>query len=106
MECVIYHGYTSDYHDVYVYLKDKKDIELIPKELLERFKKLTYSFSFELNQERKLERVDASNVINSLSEKGYYIRIDSPETEDLLNKYRKDQGLPPIVNERLNNPGE
>lgn len=63
--------------DTYLYLVDKDDFSVLPEDLLKVFGDPEFSFSFELNKDRKLAMVDAGEVLNSLESQGYHLQLQS-----------------------------
>ena len=88
MECLIYRAYTAELHQVYLYLRDRDTLDLIPQEIRKGLRKLEYSFAFDRTGDRSLERESAREVLAALQERGWFIRVDSNESENLLEKLR------------------
>ena len=86
MECLIYRGFTRELHPVYLYLESREALDRIPEEIKKSIRKLEYSFSFDLTPERRLERVSAAEVLKALSDRGWFLRVDSNESENLLEE--------------------
>ena len=86
MECLIYRGFTRELHPVYLYLESREALDRIPEEIKKSIRKLECSFSFDLTPERRLERVSAAEVLKALSERGWFLRVDSNESENLLEE--------------------
>ena len=89
MECLIYRAYTAELRPVYLYLKDREALDQVPQEVKKKLRKLEYSFTFDLTPERYLERVSARDVMTALEEKGWFIRVDSSTSENLLEELRR-----------------
>ncbi len=73
MLCHIYR--SNQKIDTYLYLIDKDDFSIIPPELLRVFGPPEFSFSFDLNQERKLAREDTGEVLENLEKQGYHLQL-------------------------------
>ena len=73
MLCHIYR--SNQKIDTYLYLIDKDDFSIIPPELLRVFGPPEFSFSFDLNQERKLAKEDAAEVLENLEKQGYHLQL-------------------------------
>ena len=73
MLCHIYR--SNQKIDSYLYLIDKDDFSIIPPELLRVFGPPEFSFSFDLNQERKLAREDNAEVLENLEKQGYHLQL-------------------------------
>ncbi len=80
------HIYRSNLKlDTYLYLIDKDDFSVIPQELLRVFGPPEFSFSFDLTEERKLAKEDASEVIENLETQGYHLQLQDDELiEEML----------------------
>lgn len=71
--------------DTYLYLAARDDFSVIPAALLRVFGPPEYSFSFDLEPERKLAREDAAAVIANLKEQGYHLQLQADELiEEML----------------------
>ena len=73
MKCFVYKSNRKA--DSYIYLNQKDDFEKIPEQLLQLFGKPEFALEFELAEDRKLALADAKQVIQSLSEQGYYLQM-------------------------------
>ena len=89
VEC---HVYRSKYKKgMYIYLTEKDDFESIPEELRRRVGTLEFSFSFTLEESRKLMRYDTQEVIKQLQDSGFFLQMPPPETNFLdLNLHQSD----------------
>ena len=73
---MLYHIYRSNLKlDTYLYLLDKDDFTIIPRELLRVFGPPEFSFSFDLTEERKLAKEDAAEVLENLKQQGYHLQL-------------------------------
>ena len=75
MQCHIYRSNRKV--DTYLYLQDKDDISVVPEDLLRVFGEPEFSFSFELDEERKLAREDAAEVLENLDSQGYHLQLQN-----------------------------
>ncbi|MEJ2115708.1 MAG: YcgL domain-containing protein [Gammaproteobacteria bacterium] len=75
MKCFVYKSIKKA--DSYIYINEKDNFQRIPKQLLLLFGKLEFTFEFELTIDRKLAIADAKQVMQSLSEQGYYLQMPS-----------------------------
>lgn len=73
MQCHIYR--SNKKVDTYLYLQEKDDFSVVPQDLLQLFGEPEFSFSFELEEERKLAREDASEVLENLESRGYHLQL-------------------------------
>lgn len=73
MNCAIYKGSKKDAH--YLYIEREDDFARVPDNLLEILGELSLVMSLELSAERKLMQADVRQVMQALSEQGYYFQI-------------------------------
>jgi uncharacterized protein YcgL (UPF0745 family) len=73
MLCHIYRSNRK--FDTYLYLVEKDDFSVVPDDLLRIFGDPEFSFSFDLQAERKLAREDTSEVLENLQEQGYHLQL-------------------------------
>ena len=73
MLCHIYR--SNQQPDTYLYLVDKDDFTIVPQELLRVFGPPEFSFSFDLTEDRKLAKEDATEVVNNLAQQGYHLQL-------------------------------
>jgi len=73
MLCHIYRSNRK--FDTYLYLVEKDDFSVVPDDLLRIFGDPEFSFSFDLQPERKLAREEASDVLENLQELGYHLQL-------------------------------
>lgn len=68
--------YRSDKKsETYLYVSAEMEFSDLPGELQERFGEPAFVMSLILSTDRKLARVDISQVIESIEEKGYYLQL-------------------------------
>ena len=60
---------------MYLYVHASKELGDLPEELLKLVKQLTHVMELELNEQRKLARVNVNEVISELEVKGYFIQM-------------------------------
>ena len=73
MKCFVYK--SNKKADSYIYLNQKDDFKKIPEQLLQLFGEPEFALEFELTEDRKLALADAKQVIQNLSEQGYYLQM-------------------------------
>ncbi len=73
MQSYIYKSLKKD--ELYLYLQKKDDFSEIPEPLLKSFGRLEFVMALEITPERKLARVDVSNVLLSLDDKGFFVQV-------------------------------
>lgn len=77
IDCVVYRCGKRD--EMYLYLvqdeEGEGDLARLPEELLRHTGKLEEVMKLSLTPERKLARVEVSDVITALQDKGYYLQM-------------------------------
>ncbi len=89
MQCFIYKSLKKD--ELYLYIKQKDYFSDIPEPLLESLGRLEFVMALELTPERTLARVDVNQVMQSLTEKGFFIQM--PPTPITANINLKNNPL-------------
>lgn len=85
MLCYVYK--SSKKEGVYLYVETKNMIDELPEELKNLTGKLELALTFKLTEDRKIQKVQAIDVMTAIKEKGYFLRIDSKdEIERLENE--------------------
>ncbi|AOA58634.1 YcgL domain-containing protein [Acinetobacter larvae] len=82
MHCDIYKSSKKDEMYLYIAAKDSTEqaedydpLAVLPDMLRQAFGRATFVMQLEIYQERKLARVSALHVIDSIAEKGYFIQL-------------------------------
>lgn len=73
MKCFVYKSIKKV--DSYIYINKKDNFENVPEQLLLLFGEPEFALEFELTQDRKLALADATQVIQSINEQGYYLQM-------------------------------
>lgn len=73
MKCFVYKSIKKV--DSYIYINQKDNFENVPEQLLLLFGEPEFALEFELTQDRKLALADATQVIQSINEQGYYLQM-------------------------------
>lgn len=73
MDCLIYRCSKQD--EMYLYARADLNTETLPEALLKHVGTLSQVMTLSLTAERKLARVDTAKVLQSLTEKGYYLQM-------------------------------
>ena len=73
MDCLIYR--CGKQEEMYLYTRTDFKTDALPEALLKRTGKLTQVMTLSLTAERKLARVDVANVMQKLTEQGYYLQM-------------------------------
>jgi uncharacterized protein YcgL (UPF0745 family) len=67
--------------ETYLYVPEESDFERVPAELLEAMGALELVMELELHEERQLARVNAIDVMKSVSKVGYFLQMPPVEPE-------------------------
>ncbi len=73
MNCAIYKGSKKDAH--YLYIEREADFERVPADLLDVLGELTLVMCIELSAGRQLVQADVLQVMQALSDQGYYFQV-------------------------------
>jgi uncharacterized protein YcgL (UPF0745 family) len=84
MQCVVYKG--SKKVDHYLYVEKENDFSRVPQTLLDMLGQLKLVIGLELSPERKLAQADVNEVMQQLSEQGYYFQMPPRTGEELLQQ--------------------
>ena len=83
MLCHIYRSNRK--FDTYLYLVEKDDFSVVPDDLLRVFGDPEFSFSFDLQPDRKLAREETGEVLENLQQQGYHLQLrDDVLVEQML----------------------
>lgn len=77
MLCHIYRSNLKP--DTYLYLVKRDEFSAVPRDLLKVFGEPEYSFSFDLQPERKLAKEDTDEVLANLEKQGYHLQMQADE---------------------------
>lgn len=89
MQCVIYKG--SKKIDHYLYVEEEDDFSRVPQALLNMLGRLKRVISLELSARRQLAQADVNDVMQQLTEQGYYFQMPPKTGEELLSQSIPDQ---------------
>ena len=67
--------------ETYLYVPEENDFQRVPKDLLDALGKLEPVMKLELDEQRQLARVDASEVIKNVLSAGYFLQLAPIESE-------------------------
>jgi len=84
MNCFVYRSQKKP--GMYLYLTEKDDFENVPESLIKLLGELTFSFEFNLSEDRKLVREEAKEVIRIMTESGYFLQMPPPKNENMENR--------------------
>ncbi len=73
VDCVVYR--CARQGDMYLYLRDQLKPEDLPEALCKMTGALTQVMTLSLDAQRKLARVDVSDVMRELQSKGFYLQM-------------------------------
>ena len=79
MICFVYR--SAKKNGMYLYLKEKDMFDEVPESLMKLLGELTFSFEFDLSEDRKLVREEAIEVIRIMKESGYFLQMPPPKSE-------------------------
>lgn len=75
--CAVYKSAKDD--GTYIYIDNATELDVLPKDLLDRFPKPQKVVTFPLSEDRKLPSADASKVMESIRTKGFYLQLPPPK---------------------------
>ncbi len=81
MNCYVYR--SKHKQGLYLYLVEKDDFSQVPESLLKMLGETTFSFEFDLSENRKLVRAEALEVIRNMKENGFFLQMP-PAKDELL----------------------
>jgi hypothetical protein len=67
--------------ETYIYLPEENNFKQVPGELLDAMGMLELVMKIEIDEQRKLARVDAKDVIKSVLKAGYFLQLPPIEPE-------------------------
>jgi len=67
---------------MYLYVRKEEGLSRVPEELLRHFGRAEHAMVLLLTPERKLARVSAAKIIESLQTQGYYLQLPPATTTD------------------------
>lgn len=79
MNCFVYRSEKKQ--GMFLYLSNKGSFDCVPESLLKLLGETTFSFEFDLSQDRKLVRVEAVEVMKTMHENGYFLQMPPPKSE-------------------------
>ncbi len=77
--------------DMYIYLSEKDNFDVIPDDLRKNLGILEFAMELELDSDKKLAKEDPVKVMENLKNQGFHLQMP-PETpvDDLLEKIAKE----------------
>lgn len=79
MNCFVYRSDRKS--GMYLYLKEKDNFSSVPQALLDLLGDITFSFEFDLGEDRKLVRAEAKEVIRNMQENGFFLQMPPSKDE-------------------------
>ena len=79
MNCYVYR--SKHKQGLYLYLAEKDDFSRVPDSLLKLLGETLFSFEFNLSEDRKLVRAEASEVIRNMKENGFFLQMPPARDE-------------------------
>lgn len=73
MQCFVYKSNKKS--DTYIYVERKGDFSKIPEKLMKMLGALEFVMNLELSAQRKLANADPKDVMQMLSDEGYYLQL-------------------------------
>ena len=67
--------------ETYLYVPEENDFQRVPKDLLDALGTLELVMQIELDERRRLARVDAKDVMKGVSRVGYFLQLAPIEPE-------------------------
>jgi hypothetical protein len=67
--------------ETYLYVPEENDFQHVPQDLLDALGTLELVMELELDEQRRLARVDAKEIMKSLSRVGYFLQLAPIESE-------------------------
>ncbi|MCL4108282.1 UNVERIFIED_CONTAM: hypothetical protein GTU68_065310 [Idotea baltica] len=66
---------------MFLYLKNKDDFSTLPEKLFKLLGETTFTFDFDLTEDKKLVRADAKEVMKALDNTGYFLQMPPAKSE-------------------------
>lgn len=80
--CSVYRSPKKE--GMYLYVEKAKGLDDVPEALLQQFGKPEHAMVLVLQPEKKLARVDALAVLESLKDKGFYLQMPPVAEDDYM----------------------
>jgi len=81
MNCFVYRSNKKS--GMFLYLSHKDNFSCVPDSLLTLLGEVTYSFEFDLSEERKLVKAESKEVMRVMNENGFFLQMPPAKTEFL-----------------------
>lgn len=73
MNCLIYKGRSRP--DTYLYIENRGDESCLPEQLVTLMGELEFVMELEIDAGTRLARVDAEDVLEQITSKGYFLQM-------------------------------
>ncbi len=83
--CAIYKSTKKD--EMYLYVDKQDELSRVPAGLLELFGRPVAVTTLLLDDDRKLARADATQVLNDIETRGFYLQMPPPRDPYMLSLY-------------------
>lgn len=70
---------------LYLYVAHEESLARVPDELLQQFGKPEEAMRLQLNENRKLARAKAQDVLSAIQAKGYYLQLPPSAHTQVIN---------------------
>lgn len=87
--CSIYKSSKKD--EMYLYVRKSEALTRVPEALLALFGTPKLFGTLMITPDKKLARVEATQVLSDIVEKGFYLQMPPPREDYLLDLYRPDE---------------
>jgi uncharacterized protein len=67
--------------ETYLYIPEENNFQRVPKDLLDALGTLQFVMQLEIDEQRRLARVDAKDIMKSVSLVGYFLQLAPIEHE-------------------------
>lgn len=67
--------------ETFLYIPEKDNFEEVPESLLEMLGEIAFSFDFDLDDNKKLIRTAAPEVIRNIKQNGYFLQLPPVKNE-------------------------
>ena len=68
--------------ETYLYVPEENNFQRVPGELLDAMGTLTFVMELEIDEQRRLARVDVKKVLESVSQTGYFLQLPPIEPQN------------------------
>ena len=86
MNCFVYRSNKKS--GMFLYLREKDNFSCVPESLITLLGEITYSFEFDLSEDRKLVKAESKEVMRVMGENGFFLQMP-PAKNELLGVQRQ-----------------